>query len=63
MNPGSGALLGGCGDGSCCWPFQTVKPRLTDLEDEENGLTVEELEERIAETEAKKRAVVLEMIG
>jgi hypothetical protein len=42
---------------------QTVKPRLLDLEEEEGGLTAAELEEKIAEAEAKKRAVVLEMIG
>lgn len=40
-----------------------MNPRLIDLEDEEGGLTAGELEERIAEAEAKKRAVVLEMIG
>lgn len=44
-------------------PDEAVKPRLTDLVDEEDGLTAEELEERIREAEAKKRAVVLEMIG
>lgn len=44
-------------------PEEAVKPRLTDLVDEEDGLTAEELEERIREAEAKKRAVVLEMIG
>ena len=42
---------------------ETVKPRLMDLVDEEDGLSAEELEERIREAEAKKRAVVLEMIG
>lgn len=42
---------------------ETVMPRLVDLVDEEDGLTASELEERIRETEAKKRAVVLEMIG
>lgn len=44
-------------------PEEAVNPRLTDLVDEEDGLTAEELEERIREAEAKKRAVVLEMIG
>eukprot|EP00624_Nannochloropsis_granulata_P001981 evm.model.NODE_1941_length_7655_cov_17.332071.2 len=42
---------------------ETVKPRLIDLVDEEDGLTAEALDERIREAEAKKRAVVLEMIG
>jgi hypothetical protein len=42
---------------------QTVKPRLTDLEDENAGLTPDALEEKIREVEAKKRATVLEMIG
>lgn len=42
---------------------ESVNPRLIDLEDEEDGLTAEALEERIREVEAKKRAVVLEMIG
>lgn len=42
---------------------QTVMPRLVDLVDEEDGLAPEELEEKIRETDAKKRAVVLEMIG
>jgi peptidyl-prolyl cis-trans isomerase-like 4 len=44
-------------------PEEAVKPRLTDLVDEEDGLTAEALEERIKEADAKKRAVVLEMIG
>lgn len=47
----------------CLLGKQTVKPRLLDLEEEEGGLTAAELEEKIAEAEAKKRAVVLEMIG
>lgn len=42
---------------------ETVKPRLMDLVDEEDGLTAEALDERIRDAEAKKRAVVLEMIG
>lgn len=44
--------------------WQEVKPRITELDEEaEGGMTAEELEEKIMETEAKKRAVVLEMIG
>lgn len=61
--PGLGELIPDASPERDRPPEEAVMPRLTDLVDEEDGLTAEELEERIREAEAKKRAVVLEMIG